>query len=70
MRKCPKAGITSVRFKWHRVPDYDWHNCGFHTGGGSYMDFQHHRFWHRARHFYFRRWCFLSVYYVTKEEEA
>ena len=65
----PKIGIKSFKFMWKDC------RCSFvyrkeipifSTGGGSYQDFGFSDRWHCQKHFYFYKWCFLTVKYVKE----
>jgi hypothetical protein len=53
-----------------------WKNCRasfpngnielFSTGGGSYMDFSYHSYWHTSIHFYFLGYCYFSISFIQK----
>jgi hypothetical protein len=58
----PKRGIKKICIKWV--------DCGistklnsplFFTGGGAYEAWGFSDVWHYQKHFYFYKWCYLTI---------
>lgn len=59
----PKQGIKEVGFKWADCTSAFQNKVIpiFSKGGGAYEDFGFMSVWHYQKHFYFYKWCFLTI---------
>ena len=64
----PKIGIRSIKLQL-KYCDYIFTYSKpklFHVGGGSYQYFGFPELSTRQKHFYFWKWCYLSIHSVEK----